>query len=169
MKAAAGKGVSMFSVSIVGSLLVLSLTCSDTDAKSVLIAGRSETTVDSKTDAKTRANPDAKSTSAKATSATTSAKRTQAVPSRKTPAGVMTEAKAVALVSARADVKKFLREIKNSKIKGSSAQVEFDRKEGNDFVVHVYEYVPDDAESGHTATFNWYHVNAKTGKVSTEF
>lgn len=77
--------------------------------------------------------------------------------------------RAVVLVSARPEVKEFLLRIKNSNIKGVSSHVEFDRKDGDDIVVHVYEYVPDDAESGHTATFNWYHVNSKTGKITKEF
>ncbi|MDZ4838207.1 MAG: hypothetical protein SGJ27_30860 [Candidatus Melainabacteria bacterium] len=83
--------------------------------------------------------------------------------------GVLTGNRAVELVSARPEVKGFLLGIKNSKMKGVSSHVEFDRKEGDDIVVHVYEYVPDDAESGHTATFNWYHVNSKTGKITKEF
>ncbi len=83
--------------------------------------------------------------------------------------GAMTEARAVSIVSARPEVKKFLEGLKRTKIKGVTSQIEFDRKEGDDFVIHVYEFVPDDAETGHTATFNWYHVNAKSGKVSTEF
>lgn len=81
----------------------------------------------------------------------------------------LSEANAVAIVSARPEVKKFLLGIKNSKIKGVASHIEFDRKEGTDLVVHVYEYVPDDFESGHTATFNWYHVNSATGKVNAEF
>lgn len=88
---------------------------------------------------------------------------------RAKPVGQITEERAVAIVSARPEVKRFLQGIKSAKRKGVTAQIEFDRKEGADLVVHVYEFVPDDAESGHTATFNWYHVNSKTGKVSTEF
>lgn len=81
----------------------------------------------------------------------------------------MTEARAVAIVEARSEVKEFVSTIKKSGMKGSTSHVEFDRKEGDDFVIHVYQYVPDDAETGHTATMNWYHVNGKTGKVTTEF
>ncbi len=88
---------------------------------------------------------------------------------RAKPVARITEERAVTIVAARPEVKKFLQGIKSAKRKGVTAQLEFDRKEGADLVVHVYEYVPDDAESGHTATFNWYHVNSKTGKVSTEF
>lgn len=82
---------------------------------------------------------------------------------------VKTEAQAVAIVSARPEVKQFIANIKKNGRKGSSSNVEFDRKENGEYVIHVYEYVPDDAETGHTATMNWYHVNAKTGKVTTEF
>lgn len=82
---------------------------------------------------------------------------------------VKTEAQAIDIVSARPEVKQFVANIKKSGRKGSSSYIEFDRKENGEFVIHVYEYVPDDEESGHTATMNWYHVNAKTGKVTTEF
>lgn len=82
---------------------------------------------------------------------------------------VKSEAQAIAIVSARPEVKQFIANIKKNGRKGASSNVEFDRKENGEFVIHVYEYVPDDDETGHTATMNWYHVNAKTGKVTTEF
>jgi hypothetical protein len=82
---------------------------------------------------------------------------------------VKSESAAVAIVAARPEVKSWVATIKASKIKGTSSHIEFDRMEDGEYIVHVYEYVPDDAESGHTATMNWYHVNAKTGKVSKEF
>jgi len=82
---------------------------------------------------------------------------------------VKSETEAVAIVNADPEVKKFLALIKKSGMKGSSAFVEFDRLEDGDYIVHVYQYVPDDAETGHTATMNWFHINAKTGKLSKEF
>lgn len=87
----------------------------------------------------------------------------------KTSGPVRSTAAALAIVNAEPDVKKFVALIKKSGRKGSRAEVEFDREEDGDYIIHVYEYVPDDDESGHTATMNWYHVNKKTGKVSKEF
>jgi len=46
--------------------------------------------------------------------------------------------------------------------------VDLDRKEGSTYFVHVYEEVPDDATSSHSATFNWYDVDEKTGKIKPE-
>lgn len=83
----------------------------------------------------------------------------------------LTEKDAVRIVSERAEVKRWKAEVTSAKAKarGVVAQIELDRKEGGKFVVHVYEDVPDDAESSHTATLNWYYVDEKTGKVTTDF
>jgi hypothetical protein len=148
-------------------LLFLSLAATGVtvDAKSVLIADKTEAATSTQKPAESGKSNAKESASKKSNDQKTS----NAKPAGRKLAGAITEARALAIVSARPEVKKFLLALKNTKIKGSSAHVEFDRKEGTDLVVHVYEYVPDDAESGHTATFNWYHVNAKTGKVSAEF
>jgi hypothetical protein len=95
--------------------------------------------------------------------------RIKSAAKRTTTGPVKNEAQAVSIVSSRPEVKQFVANVKKSGRKGSSSHIEFDRKENGEFVIHVYEYVPDDEESGHTATMNWYHVNAKTGKVTTEF
>jgi len=50
-----------------------------------------------------------------------------------------------------------------------SIYVEVDHMEGNNYVVHVYEVVMDDEETGHTATYNWYYVNKTTGKITSMF
>ncbi|MCQ4085874.1 stalk domain-containing protein [Saccharibacillus sp. JS10] len=51
----------------------------------------------------------------------------------------------------------------------SSIYVEVDHMEDNNYVVHVYEVVMDDEETGHTATYGWYHVNKTTGKITSMF
>lgn len=81
-----------------------------------------------------------------------------------------TEKQAVAIVANRPEVKSWKKGVlAASKARGCSAHIEFDRKEKGDYIIHVYELVPDDAETSHTATFNWYHVNQSTGRVTKEF
>ena len=82
-----------------------------------------------------------------------------------------TEQDALRIVSSRAEVKRWKANVTSAEAKrrGVTANIEVDRKEGSQIVVHVYELVPDDAENSHTATFNWYYVDAKTGIVKTEF
>lgn len=83
--------------------------------------------------------------------------------------GLMTGAEAVTLVSNLPEVKKWAEGIRKLKRKDVSAAIDLDRTEGDIHVVHVYENVMDSPDSGHTATFNWYNVNAKTRKISKEF
>ncbi len=113
---------------------------------------------------------DSKSNSTKKSSAkspNSSAKRSKIAKRKYGP--VKSQAEAVAIVSAEPEVKKFVALTTKSGMKGSSSFVEFDRLEDGDYIIHVYQYVPDGDDSGHTATFNWYHVNVKTGKLSKEF
>lgn len=76
---------------------------------------------------------------------------------------------AVAMIEALPDVKKWSAAIKKLNTPKNTAHVELDRTEGGEHIVHVYEMVMDTPDEGHTATFNWYHVNIKTGKISKEF
>jgi hypothetical protein len=80
--------------------------------------------------------------------------------------GDLTEQDAVELVRKRPDVQRFLRECKKVETPKMKAVVEFDHKEGSEYVVHVYQIVPDDAKTYHTATMEWFRVDAKTGKIS---
>lgn len=84
---------------------------------------------------------------------------------------LLSEKDAIRIVSERAEVKRWKAEVTSPKAKarGVVAQIELDRKEDGKFVVHVYEDVPDDAQNSHTATLNWYYVDEKTGKVTTDF
>lgn len=59
--------------------------------------------------------------------------------------------------------------IKKMNTPKNTAHVELDRTEDGDHVVHVFEMVMDTPDEGHTATFNWYHVNARSGKIRKEF
>lgn len=84
----------------------------------------------------------------------------------------LTESDALSIVAKRPEVKAWQQRIStdpHAKSRGCSAHVEMDRQENGAFIVHVYEDVPDGDGSSHSATFNWYHVNIATGKVSTEF
>jgi hypothetical protein len=47
--------------------------------------------------------------------------------------------------------------------------VALDRQENGEYVIHVYEEVPDGDGSSHTATLNWYYVGERTGKIRKEF
>lgn len=108
----------------------------------------------------------AKDTDKNTTSATagkTAASKTTETVSK----GAITEAKALDLVKNLPEVKAFFKNVGKSKI--ASATIDVDRKEGNAYVVHVYEVVSDGPDSSHTATMNWYHVDIKTGKVKKEF
>lgn len=83
----------------------------------------------------------------------------------------ITEAEALKIVTNRPEVKEWKIGIAKASKPGRklTAQIDVDRKEAGSYVVHAYEVVPDDAETSHTATFNWYHVNERTGAVSKEF
>lgn len=88
----------------------------------------------------------------------------------KTVRKLLSEKQAIALVAKRPEVKKWKKAVLDaSKSRGVSAHIELDRKEKGEFVIHVYELVPDDPKTSHTATFNWYHVNQRSGKVMKEF
>lgn len=47
--------------------------------------------------------------------------------------------------------------------------IEVEDSEGTIYLVHAYEIVVDDPETAHTATWGWYHVDKKTGKVTSMF
>lgn len=49
--------------------------------------------------------------------------------------------------------------------------IEVDSSNGSTYVVHAYEIVIDDPKTGegHTATWGWYDVDKKTGKVTSMF
>lgn len=79
----------------------------------------------------------------------------------------ITEKRALDLVMAMPEVKEFFREVTKSKL--AKPTIDLDRKEGNAYVVHVYEVVNDGPDSSHTATKNWYYVNMNTGKITKEF
>lgn len=104
------------------------------------------------------ANPAAKKSAAKAAASK---------PSKSQAKGKITEDGAVNLVKAMPEVKQFFKDVKNSKI--SKPAIDMDRKEGNAYVVHVYEIVNDGPDASHTATKNWYYVNIKTGTITKEF
>lgn len=53
-------------------------------------------------------------------------------------------------------------------MKGVTAHVALDRIENGEYVIHVFEEVPD-PDGSHTATMNWYYVNLRNGKVRAEF
>lgn len=100
----------------------------------------------------------------------TSRGKASSSPQSATKHGKVSELQAVQLISRRPEVKAWKREIAAAaKSRGVSAHIELDRTEAGEYVVHVYEDVPDGDGSSHTATFNWYYVNQKTGKVRKEF
>lgn len=47
---------------------------------------------------------------------------------------------------------------------GGKPVIELSDKSDEEYIIHVYEKLSD-----HTATFNWYVVNLKTGKIEPEF
>lgn len=72
-------------------------------------------------------------------------------------AGPLSSTQAVEKVKNRPEVKKYLSEI-------LSARVDFNGTDGDLYLIQAYEI-----KDGHTATFNWYQVNKKTGIVKAEF
>jgi hypothetical protein len=75
------------------------------------------------------------------------------------------EDRAIDLVWRRPDVKSWLKLFPKGKSKlGGHAAASVDHQQGDVYSVHVYEDLPD-----HTATFNWYDVNLKTGKITKMF
>ncbi len=91
-------------------------------------------------------------------------------PAKQKKSAGISKTQAVKLITDMPEVKKFIANVKVAgKTRGVTSHIEYDRLEGGEHIIHVFELVPDDAETSHTATFNWYHVNAKTGKISKEF
>src|SRR3989338_2193740 len=66
---------------------------------------------------------------------------------------------ALAKVRELAEVKSYLEQVPNAKVEVDSTD-----EETNTYLVHVYEI-----KNGHTATFNWYTVDKKTGEITAEF
>jgi hypothetical protein len=83
----------------------------------------------------------------------------------------LTKSDALRIVANRPEVKDWQKAVAKASQKGRlvKSHIELDRIENGAYVVHVYETVPDDAETSHTATFNWYHVNQRSGSVRKEF
>ncbi|MDO8486861.1 MAG: hypothetical protein Q7S45_01000 [Candidatus Curtissbacteria bacterium] len=75
----------------------------------------------------------------------------QTVPSK------ITSEQAVASVKNLPEIQDYLKRVPNGKI-------EVDSGDESEYSVHVYEI-----KDGHTATFNWYSVNIKDGKVKPQF
>lgn len=65
----------------------------------------------------------------------------------------------VARISSLPEVKEYLRAVPSGQV-----VIDHEDKETNSYLVHVYE-----VKDGHTATFNWYEVDKKTGKITTDF
>lgn len=84
---------------------------------------------------------------------------------------VRSEAEAVKIVTESPAVKEWLAQVKVANAKGrikSTPKIEFDRKDSHSYVIHVYEIVEDEeAGTSHSATFNWYAVDFKTGSIYT--
>lgn len=104
-----------------------------------------------------------KSTITKTTKTTTTTSKT----TKATGKFLITEDGAINLVKKMPEVKQFFANVSKSGI--AKPAITMDRKEGNAYVVHVFEIVNDGPDSSHTATQNWYYVNGKTGKITTEF
>ena len=66
---------------------------------------------------------------------------------------------AVAKIRELDEVKSYLKNVPNALVDLESVD-----EETNTYLVHVYEI-----KNGHTATFNWYTVNKKTGEITAEF
>lgn len=69
----------------------------------------------------------------------------------------ITAQQAVENVKKLPEVQQYLKEVPNGK-------VEIDNELEGEYNVHVYE-----VKNGHTATFNWYRVSIKDGKVEEQF
>lgn len=71
---------------------------------------------------------------------------------------------ALRLVSREPKVQAFAKRLKAA---GKKVHIELDPSEEHDYVVHVYELVEGTGDMpGHTATFGWYGVDRKTGKIT---
>lgn len=71
--------------------------------------------------------------------------------------------KAVEIVAALPEVDKFCRQLDAA---GKRAMLDPSEEDSNTWMVHVYEVVDDGDGMSHTATFGWFKVDKKTGKVS---
>lgn len=144
------------------AVLLAGLAATACFAQSETSSTKSTTTTSTTT--KAGVKPAAAKTSVTKTSATKTAVT-------KTPAksGAITGAQAVALVRNLPEVKAFLAQIRKVKRSDLGTTVELDRTENGVHVIHVYETVMDGPDSSHTATFNWYNVNAKTRKITKDF
>lgn len=69
----------------------------------------------------------------------------------------VTKKQAIENVENLPEVEEYLKNVPNGK-------VEVDNELEGEYNVHVYEI-----KDGHTATFNWYTVNIKSGEVKKEF
>jgi len=78
--------------------------------------------------------------------------------------GYIMEQEALQKVKALPEVQEFIAELEANE-KNTSFNIE-DR--GDSWGVQVYEIVVQNGES-HTATFNWYIIDKKTGAVTKEF
>lgn len=92
-------------------------------------------------------------------------------PHKASKTGSISESRALEIVSSRPEVKAWKKQVTSAdaKKRGVTAHIALDRVENGEYIIQVFEEVPDGADSGHTATFNWYHVNKKSGAVTTEF
>lgn len=75
--------------------------------------------------------------------------------SQKIPSAI-SEQQAVDKVKSLSEVQDYLKRVPNG-------IVEVDNEVEGEYNVHVYEI-----KDGHTATFNWYRVNIKSGKLTPE-
>jgi hypothetical protein len=77
------------------------------------------------------------------------------------------EDRAIALVLKRKEVQTWRKNFNGpegtSRLGGREAY-SVEGHEGEIYIVHVFEDLPD-----HVATFNWYEVNIRTGKVTKQF
>jgi len=86
-------------------------------------------------------------------------------PARATLKTKAADERAIDIVWRRPEVKKWLSQFPHGTAKtGGHPAATADHDKGDVYSVHVYEDLPD-----HTATFNWYEVNVKTGKVTKMF
>lgn len=102
------------------------------------------------------ATPESKVNAAKPNTAKPNTPQSLTKPRRK-----ISAEQAVALVKKRGDVKKFLALFPNGKSKKTQGFPVVEAEElDNNWNVHVYEQMPD-----HTATMNWFEVDAQTGAI----
>ncbi|OGY29637.1 MAG: hypothetical protein A3F35_00555 [Candidatus Woykebacteria bacterium RIFCSPHIGHO2_12_FULL_45_10] len=66
---------------------------------------------------------------------------------------------AITKIRELAEVKSYLEQVPNARVEVDSTD-----EKTNTYLVHVYEI-----KNGHTATFNWYTVDKKTGEITAEF